>query len=66
MDILNYLKMVYFKHKQVSVAEARYRLLRNLALKKSNIACTYLGSGFAENRSTFFRKAVSKENASVN
>ena len=26
-DTLNYLKMVYFKHKQVSVAEATYRLL---------------------------------------
>ena len=26
-ETLNYLKMVYFKHKQVSVAEATYRLL---------------------------------------
>ena len=66
MDTLNYLKMVYFKHKQVSVAEATYRLLRSLTLKKSNIACTYLATGFVENRFTFFRKAVSKENASVN
>ena len=58
IDTLNYLKMVYFKHKQVSVAEATYRLLRNLSLKKSNITCTYLATGFPENRSTFFRKAV--------
>ena len=61
MDTLNYFKLVYFKHKQVSVAEATYRLLRNLSLKKSNITCTYLETGFPENRSTFFRKTVSKE-----
>ena len=33
-DTLNYLKMVYLKHKQVSVAEATYRLLNGLYLKQ--------------------------------
>ena len=34
-------------------------------MKKSNITCTYLATGFPENRSTFFRKAVPKDNISV-
>ena len=29
------------------------------------VACTYLATGFSENRSTFFRKAASKENSSL-
>ena len=53
-ETLNHLKMVYFKHKQVSVAEATYRLLNGLCLKKSNITCTYIGTGFPKNRSSFF------------
>ena len=64
-DTLNYLKMVYFKHKQVSVCEATYRLLRNLPMKHSNISCLNVANGFPENRSTFFRKAVSMQNESV-
>ena len=60
---LNYLKMVYFKHKQVSVSEATYRLVKGLDLKKSNIACTFLATGFPRNRSTFFRQAFPSENS---
>ena len=58
---LNHLKMVYFKHKQVSVAEATYRLIRGLDLKKSNIACIYVATGYPRNRSTFFRPATTAE-----
>ena len=53
--------MVYFKHKQVSVSEATYRLIRGLDLKKSNIACVYVATGFPANRSSFFRSAKPKE-----
>ena len=53
---LNHLKSVYFKHKQVSVAEATYRLVRGLDLKKSNIGCTFVATGFPRNRHTFLRK----------
>ena len=53
--------MVYFKHKQVSVSEATYRLIRGLDLKKSNIACVYVATGFPANRSSFFRSAKSTE-----
>ena len=54
-ETLNLLKNVYFKHKQVSVAEATYRLIKGLDLKKSNIATIYVTTGFPKNRSTFFR-----------
>ena len=53
--------MVYFKHKQVTVSEATYRLIRGLDLKKSNIACVYVATGFPANRSSFFRSAKPKE-----
>ena len=58
---LNYLKLIYFKHKQVSVAEATYRLVKGLDLKKSNIACTFVTTGYPRNRSTFFMPAASTE-----
>ena len=58
---LNYLKLTYFKNKQVSVAEATYRLIRGLDLKKSSIACIYLATGYPKNRSSFFRPAKSAE-----
>ena len=58
---LNHLKMVYFKHKQVSVAEATYRLVRGLDLKKSNIACIFVATGYPRNRSTFFMSATPAE-----
>ena len=58
---LNHLKMCYFKHKQVSVAEATYRLVRGLDLKKSDTACIYVGTGFPKNRSSFFRPAHQSE-----
>lgn len=58
---LNHLKMIYFKNKQVSVAEATYRLIRGLDLKKSNTASIYLATGYPRNRSTFFKPALSKD-----
>ena len=33
-ETVNHLKMTYFKHKQVIVAEASYRLLNGLCLKR--------------------------------
>ena len=48
-DQLNHLKMTYFKNKQVSVAEATYRLVRGLDLKRSNIACIFVATGYSRN-----------------
>ena len=63
-ETLNYLKMIYFKHKQVSVAEATYRLLNGLCLKRSNIACIYVATGFPKNRSSFFKPVDPDPNSS--
>ena len=53
-EIVCHLKMTYFKNKQVSVAEATYRLVRGLDLKRSNIACVFVATGYPRNRSSFF------------
>ena len=55
-DRLNYLKKVFFTHRQVCVSEAAYRLVSGLSLKGSNVKCTFLQSGFPENRTTFLRR----------
>ena len=60
-ETLNHLKMIHFKHKLVSVAEATYRLLNGLCLKRSNIACTFIATGFPKNRSSFFKPVELKE-----
>ena len=53
---LNDMKKAYFTHRQVSVAEAAYRLIPGLNLKSSNTKTTFVASGFEENRSKFCRK----------
>ena len=55
--------MTYFKHKQVNVAKATYRLLDGLYLKRSKIACTFIATGFPKNRPSFF-KSVELKNKS--
>ena len=37
------------------MAEATYRLIQGLDLKKSNIACIFVTTGFPKNSSSFFR-----------
>ena len=59
---LNHLKMTYFKHKQVSVAEATYRLINGMFLSKSNVACTFVSADFPWKRHNQFVK-VGKKNA---
>ena len=63
-ETLNYLKLIYFKNKQVSLAEATYRLLNGLSLKRSNITCIHIASGFQRNRSSFFKPVGAAEKPS--
>merc|ERR1712214_93247 len=53
---LNYVKKVYFTHRQKNLSEATYKLIGGLNLKGSNIKTTFLSSGFPENRCKFLRK----------
>ena len=55
-DRLNYLKKVFFTHRQICVSEAAYRLISGLSLKGSNVKCLFVQSGFPENRTTFLRR----------
>ena len=60
-DRLNYLKKVFFTHRQVCVSEAAYRLISGLSLKGSNVKCKFLQSGFPENRTTFLRRVCEED-----
>ena len=60
-DRLNYLKKVFFTHRQVCVSEAAYRLISSLSLKGSNVKCKFLPSGFPENRTTFLRRVCEED-----
>ena len=63
---LKKLKLAYFTHRQVGASEAVYRILPNLRLKDSNIACIFVMTGFPENRSSFFKKVGEQnENSEV-
>jgi hypothetical protein len=63
---LKKLKLAYFTHRQVGASEAVYRILPNMRLKDSNIACIFVMTGFPENRSSFFEKVGEQnENAEV-
>ena len=55
-DRLNYMKRCFFTHRQVSVAEAAYRLIPGMNLKHSNTKSLFVSSGYPENRSNLYRK----------
>ena len=53
---LRTLKEAYLTHCQVGASEAVYKILPNLKLKNSNIACVFVTTGFPKNRSKFFTR----------
>ena len=60
LERLNKVKRAYFTHRQVSAAEAVYRLIPGLSLKASNVKSKFLATGYAENRSQFFKRFGNK------
>ena len=60
-DRLNYLKKIYFTHRQVCLSEAVYRLLSTLDLKGSNIGTKFIQTGFPKNRSSYLMKVTKPE-----
>ena len=60
-DRLNYLKQVFFTHRQVCVCEAAYRLISGLNLKGSNVQCFFVQTGFPQNRTTFLKKICEED-----
>lgn len=61
---LRILKEAYISHRQVGASEAAYKVTPHLRLKDSNIACTFVVTGFPQNRSVFFKKVRDEENES--
>ena len=59
---LKALKMAYLTHRQMGASEAAYRVIPNMKLKDSNITCTFVTTGFPENRSAFYRKVSDETN----
>ena len=50
------LKEAYLTHREVGASEAAYKIIPSLCLKKSNISCIFVATGFPNNRSRFFKK----------
>lgn len=53
---LETLKDILLTHRKMGICEAIYKLMPNLHLKDSNIKCSFVSSGFPENRSKFLVK----------
>ena len=60
---LNYVKRVYFTHKQTGVAEATYRLTPGLNLIGSNVKTIFAATGYPKNRSHFYKKVQDEDEA---
>ena len=56
LERLNNIKRAYFTHRQVSAAEAVYRLTDGMSLSASSVKSKFVATGFHENRSGFYRK----------
>ena len=52
---------VFLTHRQMGEAEAVYRLLPSMTLKKSNVACQWVSLGIKEERSSRWRKATEED-----
>ena len=63
---LKALKTAYLTHRQMGASEAVYRVVPNMRLKDSNITCTFVNSGFPQNRSSFFKKMKDDETLDEN
>ena len=58
---LNYVKRMIFISRQVSVAEATYRLIPSMRLKFSDISTKFVQSGFPQNRSVLAERIIENE-----
>ena len=62
---LNYIKKVYLTAREISLSESIYRLLPSLNLKLSNVATSFISTGFPTSRTDFFNKVnINKDDVS--
>ena len=53
---LSLLRRTYMSKRQIGLSEAIYRVMPSMLLQGSNIACTFVHSGYPENQSKLLRK----------
>ena len=63
---LKAMRIAYLTHRQMGSSEAVYRVVPSMKLKDSNVTCTFVSSGFPENRSVFYRKIGIDDKESLN
>ena len=63
---LKALRDAYLSHRQIGASEAVYRVLSGMNLKRSNISCVFVSTGFPQNRSHFYRKVSDEPNEDFN
>ena len=52
---MSHLVYAYLKSREMGESEAYYRIIPSLHLSQSNVKCTFVATGFPENRSTMLR-----------
>ena len=65
LERLNRIKRAYFTKRQVSTAEAVYRLVPGLSLTASSVKSKFVGTGFQENRSGFYKKVYDDNDGDI-
>jgi ATP-dependent DNA helicase PIF1 len=58
---MRFLANTFLTHRQVGMFEAFYRIIPFLHLSQSNVKCTFVPTGFRENRSRFLKKVEGGE-----
>ncbi len=64
-EVMKSLKSAYISKRQIGASEAIYRINSAMKLKDSNLKCTFVATGFPENRWTMFRKLPEEEEEQV-
>ena len=57
-EMLSLLRKTYMSKRQIGLSEAVYRAIPSMHLQGSNIACTFVHSGYPENQSRFLKKVL--------
>ena len=60
-NLLSVVANVFLTHRQIGESEAFYRILPHLHMKKSNMDCVFLPTGFKKNRSNFLMELTEED-----
>ena len=63
---MRHLTHTFLSSREMGESEAYYRMFPSLHLSKSNVKCTFVATGFPENRSTMVMPINENQNDNVN